>query len=209
MPTWLLALLSFIVIFTIGIGLINFPYVPMFFGAYGAERGSLRGKLIVKLLWFFPLVSIACLYVAWSTNRLISLIPFIYFLFVWSMRVVNTGLVKQYATKQENLTHSLSLIEKKWDSWQTVNSAKCYLAFTFFAPSSEDASRLKDALVKTEKLHGDFKMSSEPNGTLNIIAYIKLGLFDKNSVTTHITRMVDMAWNNCCELWFINMMEDQ
>jgi hypothetical protein len=209
MPTWLLSLLSFIVVFTIGIGAIGFPYVPMFFGVHGAERGSFRGKLIVKLLWIFPLVSIACLYVAWSANGLASLIPFAYFATVWSMRIKATGPIKQYATKKANLVASLSVLENKWNSWQPINTATCYLSFTFFAPSNEKSTQLKYAIVKTEKLRDDTEISSQPNGTCFFDAYIELDAIDINSVTACITRMMDVAWNNSCELWFINIMEDQ
>lgn len=212
MPTWLLALISFMTISVIAMGTISLPIVPQFFGVYGAESDSFRGKLIVKLLWIFPLVSIVCLYIAWTSNSFFSLVPVAYFVLVWTMRVnkrANSGIVKQFTTKQENLTHSLSVLEKKWSAWQTNSPTKSYMYFGFFAPSSEYAARLNDELVKTEKLRCEIETTTEPNGNLDISVDIKLDVIDKNNLTTLITRMVDKAWNNNCELWLFDLREDQ
>lgn len=211
MPAWFLVLISFMTVSVIAMGAISFTIVPMFFGVYGTESDNFRGKLIVKLLWMFPLVSIACLYIAWTSNSFFSLGPVAYFALVWSLRMnkrANSGVGKQFTTKQENLADSLLYLEKNWDRWQALQSGKkpptkSSVDFNFFASSTENAALLKDVLVKTEKLHRDIEISPQPNGGFDISVGITLDAIDKNSVTTLITRMVDKAWDNNCELWLL------
>jgi len=212
MPTWAIVLSSVMTIIIILGGAVSFPYVPMFFGVYDAERYSLRGKFIVKLIWLFPLASLIFLYIAWTSNGLFALAPFAYLAFVWSIRANkgdSAGPGMQFSSKQQNLKASLDELEYRWESWQNNKPTNNYLLFSFFAPSVELAKPLKDIISKTEKLHSEIEESNYDNKSLTLHARIKLDSIDKNTITETTKRMIDAAWNNNCELSSLDVMEDE
>lgn len=67
-------------------GALNFPYVPMFFGIYGAERYSFRGKIVLRLLWLFPVISVVSLLAAWALNSFYGVLPLLYLLLLFLFR---------------------------------------------------------------------------------------------------------------------------
>jgi hypothetical protein len=211
MPTWITVTASIVTVIVILAGALNFPYIPMFFGVHGSERASTRGKLIVKLIWLFPPVSLLCLYLAWTVNGYFSLIPFGYIAFTWGIRAnKTTGAepAREYTTKQENLKARIAELEYRWNSWAENRSTSHYILFTFFAGSTASAQALRDTLAKTENLHGEIELSTYDNGTASVYVRISLDKIDKNVITALTGRMVDVAWDNKCELLSLDVMED-
>ena len=75
-----------VVLIVIVAGALNFPYVPMFFGIYGAERYSFRGKIVLSLLWLFPVVSVVSLLAAWALNSFYGVLPLFYLMVLFLFR---------------------------------------------------------------------------------------------------------------------------
>lgn len=65
---------------------LNFPYVPMFFGIYGAERYSVRSKIVLSLLWSFPLISAVSVIAVWRWNSFYGVLPLLYLLLLFLFR---------------------------------------------------------------------------------------------------------------------------
>jgi len=212
MPTWAIILSSIITVIIIMGGAISFPYIPMLFGVYDAERYSLRGKLILKLIWLFPFVAMLFLYLSWTSNGLYSLAPFIYIIAVWSIRAnkgASSGPGKRYTSKQQNLQERLDQLDYVLKSWTNNESRNNYLLFSFFSPSPENATVLKDSIGQTEKLHSEIEESVYDNNSSTIHVRTNIDSVDKDNISSITQRMIDIAWNNNCELVAVDIMEDE
>jgi hypothetical protein len=211
MTSWILILLTILLILIVLAGVFNFPYVPMFFGVYGSDRNTLRGKLILKLLWSFPVVTVICIYMSWATNPFYSAIPFIYLTFLWSIRAnkgVSSGPSRQYSSMRDNLAARIDELSYRWGSWQEFRSNNLFVLYRFFAPDEDSANTLKEIIVNSEKLHDAIEMNAYQNETFSVYASIKLAAVDKKLLTAITERMVTVAWNNKCELISLDVMED-
>jgi len=210
MPSWLLGFISFIAVSIIGFGAINFPYVPMLFGVYGAERYNLHGKVIVKLIWLYPLITTVCLYLAWTSNPWLSLAPFAYIVAVWSIRpnkAPATAPSGEFSTKQENVAARMDELNYRWDSWQSLKPENLYVLFTLFSRNKDSADKLKNEIAKTETMYGKVEMTSNPNGTMTVFAPIKIEVIDREVITTLTTKIIDVSWQNQSQLLSLDVME--
>ena len=183
----------------------------MYFGVYEAERYSLRGKLIVKLIWLFPFAAIVFLVLAWSASGWFALVPFVYIFIVWSIRAnkkINAGQVKQYQSKQDNLGARQRDLDYRWESWAQIDANNTYLLLVFFAPSRESADQFRAGILKEEKLHGEIEQSSYDNESLTLHVRIQLESVNRKLIEVILKRMIDKAWDNNCELLSLDVMEE-
>ncbi|MCA6064758.1 hypothetical protein [Thalassolituus marinus] len=79
-------LITVVILIITAAGVLNFPYVPMFFGIYGSERHSFRGRVILSLLWLFPIISAVSLVAAWALNSFYGVLPLLYLLLLFLFR---------------------------------------------------------------------------------------------------------------------------
>lgn len=183
----------------------------MYFGVYEAERYSQRGKLIVKLIWLFPLAAIIFLVLAWLENGWFVLAPFVYIFLVWNIRVnksINSGQVKQYQSKEDNLDARQKELDYRWESWSKIEAKNTYLLLTFFVSSQETIDQFRVRILKGEKLHGEIEQSSYDNESLTLYVRIQLESVNRKLIEAILKRMVDNAWDNNCELLSLDVMEE-
>lgn len=60
----MLTIITILVVLVLIFGALNFPYVPMFFGVVDGNSGSTKDRLILKLIWFYPVVTLVSLVLA-------------------------------------------------------------------------------------------------------------------------------------------------
>ena len=210
MPTWVIVTTGVICSIVTMWGIAVFAFVPMLFGVYGAERYSFRGKLILKLLWLFPPTWMVSLYFAWTTNSYLTVVPYVYLVFLWLIRP-NKDAGKppssQYASKENNLRVIIQEIDDCWDEWSKLNPSENYLFFTFFAPGKDEADKLHASLRQVDKLHGDIELMPHLKHTVKLHAGITLSRIEKTTIARIAEQMTSLAWANDCELSLIDMME--
>ena len=211
MSNWVLILFTMVSVLVLLAGALNFPYVPMWLGVYGNTRDSFRGRLILKLLWLFPAVTFAGIYLSWASHSLYIFIPFVYLFLLWNIRankVDSSGAARQYNTLQDNLKARLDELEFRWPTWLEIDSEKKYILYRFFAPDEASASILKQTLVANEKLHDDIEMNTYKNKTFSVYVSITLESMEKNALIVLTERMVNIAWANKSELLSLDVVED-
>jgi len=212
MPVWVTILVSIVTVFILIAGALNFPYVPMWFGLYGADRQSARGKLVYQLIWAFPLVAVVSLYLGWAQNGSFALLPMVYIVIVWALRPnrgYSKGPGKDYSSASQNLDAKLAEVDFRWSQWASQKAQKQYLFITLFASSGEAADRLKARLTESENLHSDIEIQSYDNDTASLYVSIMLDTMEKDRVITILKRMVNTAWQIDCEVSAIDIMEDE
>lgn len=212
MPVWITSLASVITLFILLGGALNFPYLPMWFGIYGADRHSLRGKLIFKLIWLFPVVAIVCLLLGWTSNGLYTLMPIVYVIIVWLLRPNKDDSSKpsmRYRNSHENLEARMAEVDYRWAQWTSQTATHQYLLINLFASSRESAEQLKSKLTVSENLHSDIDISFYENNTASVYARIKLDAVEKDAIVVILKRIIDIAWQTGCEVFSIDVMEEE
>ena len=211
MTSWLLVLLTIVSILIVLAGVFNFPYVPMFFGVYGSTQNTLRGKLILKLLWLFPVATVISIYLSWVSNSFYAVIPFIYLFILWIIRANkgdSSGPSRQYACLRDNLVARFDELAYRWSSWQELESKNLSILYRFFAPDEDSANALKKIVVASEQLHGSIEMNAYKNNTYSVYVSIKLDVVEKKLLEAITERMVNVAWSSKCELVSLDILED-
>lgn len=212
MPTWAISISTIITVIIILGGALNFPYIPMLFGVYGADRHTGRGRLVYILIWLFPFAALACLIVAWTSNTLFALAPFAYIVITWLMRPnkgINSGPSKHYSSESQNLQACLSDIDDNWPEWSSYSPDKCFMLFSFFSPSKEASIALKQSLTKNVKLCDDFEESVYDNHSQTTHASIYLEKLSKEAISEITRRVVNTAWSNNSELQSLYVMKNE
>lgn len=210
MSDWILVLFTIASLLVLLAGVFNFPYVPMLLGVYSSAGNAFRGKLILKLLKIYPVVTLVSIYLSWSSNTYYAFVPFVYILFLWIIRdnkVDSSGPSRQYTSLQHNLDARLKELEYRWKSWLEIESKNLYISFRFFAPDESAVNALKNIFMKNESLYGDIETNTYDNGVFSVYVYIKIDSIDKQSISTIIKRMLDIAWANNSELLSLDVME--
>lgn len=82
--------LSAVLLLLAAASLLNFPYIPLFFGLYGANAVSLRGRLMSKALAAFPILAVGAVILGWLLTPLAFAVPFIWLILLWLIKP-NTG----------------------------------------------------------------------------------------------------------------------
>ncbi len=211
MPTWITVSASIISAVVLVMGVANFPYVPLFFGLYGGERYTVRGKLVYALIWFYPIVTIVCLYLAWKGHGYASIVPIGYVIAAWNLRVnKDAGLGRnksRFKSKDENLKESLSMVELHYDDVAAMHGDKKYLLLEFFAETREHAQDLRDNITENEKIYSPVEMQ-ESDGSFDVKSRILLESTDKQAINGMVKHLVDLAWKNHCELSRLSILEE-
>jgi hypothetical protein len=78
--------LSAILLLLAAASLLNFPYIPLFFGLYGANAVSLRGRLMRKALTAFPILAVGAVILGWIITPLAFGVPFIWLILLWLIK---------------------------------------------------------------------------------------------------------------------------
>lgn len=86
MSAWIVTSLNVIIILLTLFGMLMFPLVPMFFGVYESTRGTVKARIVVILLFIFPVVSLPSAFFAWGYNGWLCLLPIAYLFIVWMVR---------------------------------------------------------------------------------------------------------------------------
>ena len=177
MPTWIVLLSSILCASAILGGAMYFPLIPMFFGVGKQQKESLRGKLVIALIFIFAPVSIISIYVSWTSNSYFSLLPFAYFAVLFSLRVnknASAGPRNQYASLQENIDAKMEEIDYSWLQWSKLANAENLAIFTFYAPNNDCASKLKSNLASSKDINCSAKLSAPfKNGSFILEVEVK------------------------------------
>ncbi len=212
MPTWIIIISSIFSFTLIAGGAMFFPYVPMVFGVLDNERDSVRSKLIIKLIWLFPIIATISLYQAWTSNSYFAIAPFIHFAIIYSIRAnknASAGSKNEYSSMQENLDAKMVQINHYWSNWECLNPNKSLAIFTFYAPTFDIGTTLKDKLIELEKNCSSVELA-EPfkNGSVILDVEFTLNLIDKTAIETITKQLIELAWDTQCELKSLDVMED-
>jgi len=212
MPTWITVTASVVTILSLIGGALNFPYVPMWFGLYGAEKHSPRGKLVYKFIWGFPIVAIVSLILGWTSNGIYTLIPIAYAIIIWFIRPNkhdSQGPDTQYRDAHKNLEARLADIEYRWQQWESQGATRQYLLLTLLAKSHDAANAINSSISHSEKLHSAVETSLYDNDTATVYVRVTLDTVDKDTIITILKRIVDIAWKTECEVSSIDVMEEE
>lgn len=206
MPTWLLAIATFIVVLITIFGLFNFPYMPAFLGVYGNENKTPKGKRLIKLLQAFPVVALISLVFAWTASTPISgyfiFVPLLYAFCLWTMRLNKqdtAGPQKRFSSKQQNIDEQMREVEYKWESWQE-HKPPAFMCLQIWASDENLASNLKSQLLQTESVVGSVNLEQETNNAFNLELSLKVDVVNKALVCQEIERLIDLIWQHQCEL---------
>jgi len=212
MPFWVIIVSSIFSVFIISWGIVFTALIPQFFGVHGAESDSFRGKLIVKLILIFPLVAIGSLYIAWTSNHYFALVPFVHFAIVYAIRVnknAHTGPSSEYSSKQENVDALLNQVNDGWDEWKQLYTKNYLAILTFYGSTHDDGVNLKDKLSSAKNKHTEMELTTYKNGSVNLDTEVNLTSLDKSAIEIMIKELVELAWNNQCQLNNLDIMEGE
>ena len=210
MPTFLLITISIGVLVLILAGVVNFPYVPMWFGIYGAERYSARGRLVYALIWLFPLIAIVSLLIGWFYNGLWSLLPVAYFIITWLIRPNRHAAnqpEKRYTEYGQNLNALKQDVDAYWSDWLENASERNYLLARVFTPDIEAKKTFLEASENLANKFGNPEISDYENCSASVYIQILLNDFDKEIITKIVQDLTNVAWEAQCEVWSIDIME--
>ncbi len=207
MSALLLGVITVGLVLTLLIGAVNFPLVPAFFGIYGRARQEARGKVLMRLLWFYPIFTLACLAVAWgsvgSVLSYVALLPFVYVGSLWSMRANkqdSSASEKRFSTTQENMEEQVREMDYKWHSWAEALNDECVLRFEAWLPNASMASELQQALVKSKRAAGDFSVEKDSDGSVMLHFAAPLESKTKTAIRADIKGTIDVIWQYSGEL---------
>lgn len=205
MPTWVVVISTIFSGSLILLGLASFPYVAMFFGVHDNERHSSKGKLIVALLLLFIPISIASLYMAWTSNSMLAIVPLIYCIFVWKIRPNKDAgkALNQYESLQQNIDARLNQLEYSWDEWSSDVSetgGEKFILYKFFSSDKEQLERFKADLEESEELVGACELTPLNNKSILLNARIILADMNKTLVIACNKRIIEKAWGYDCEV---------
>jgi hypothetical protein len=210
MPFWLSVILNVVTVIIILGGALNFPYVPMLFGLYDGAKYILHGKFIARLIWLFPIVAIYSVYVSSTSNTFVALVPYAYLSILWIIRPnkkKSAEPASEHKTRSNNLEARLKEIEYRSSSWQNYKNDNIYYLLTFLAPDHESSGKLRKILAGGENLYSDIETSPYSNKAESVYVRIRINSVDKSCLTDITRRMVEIAWDNGCELSSIDVLE--
>jgi|GEM_PF-5512984 len=199
---------SVFIIFIIIAGAFNFPYIPMFFGVYGADRHSVRGRLIVALLWLFPIISLLSLVFIWSLSVFFIFIPVVNIFLLFFLRVKgNDQEVAQYNSKENNISELNYQIEDIC-SGILSSEAVVYILYKIILPEGMDFDKLKVQLLNEYKAGVKFKKSDKAGSSEELILLLILPDDIADDCRLFILSVFDLVWSYGCKVASVSVVDD-
>lgn len=204
MSSMLLVIITVVLVAVVLLGAVSFPLVPAFFGVYGQAAKQPLGRLIIRLLWVFPLFTLVSLGIAWRMGAgYIAILPFLYLLFIWLIRANkqdSSAPQKRFSVQQQNIEEQRRELEYKWASWVDNNNASAYLSFEAWAPNEKQALGLRDFILRSEDVIGEVHLENAGGGSVVLTFGLVLNAFERSEIVSEIDRVVDFVWQFSCEL---------
>lgn len=207
--------LAILIVITLVIGLfilagaVSFPYVPMLFGVYGPAAKTLRGRLIVALLWLAPPVAVIGLTIAWSsaTARYMALLPAVYLSLLWFIRPNKqdgAGPRQRFSDKQQNVDEQRQEMQYKWSSWLNQDFASALICFEIWSPNLAQAEKFRAAFIAKHGLALPIEIAPQRNGSQLLFvpqrSGVAAGEAQRELIQQQIMALIDLAWQHGCEL---------
>lgn len=190
---WLL--LSFALLVIAAGGLVNFPYIPMFFGLYGANAKSRRGRLLGKALAFFPVLVVISLALGWMFSPVLLFVPLAWLLLIWLFRPVNEPeLTSRFASEAENCEQLVRSLADELAICEKPQSDQSYFLFRVLCPSRESV----DAIVQQSATHnfsGPAEIDVYPSEVVCVLR-VTITSTEMKNLQQLIGDIVRVAWRN-------------
>lgn len=123
--------------------LLNFPYIPLFFGLHGANGQSLRGKILSKALSIFPVLALICVGLGWFLSPLGFVLPFVWLVLIWVLRPRSAPeLVARFASSDENRALLARSLTYELGQLESSEAAGHYLLCRLQCPSAAVAQHI-------------------------------------------------------------------
>lgn len=209
MPNWLACISCvFLIIVTLG-GLLNFPYIPLFFGVYGNNKSTLRAKLLIWLLSLFPFVVFISIFLSWRLNTNYILSPFVYGGLVWALKpnkkVLHSSIKPQ--TNKGVLQSRLKEVEYEWGNRQSTQ-ASAYVLFVLVVKTREASKDLCLHINKAIPLKQSIEYKKGNDKQCFIEVRALLSKASKQDLITLTEKMDNLCCKNSATLLSLSIMEE-
>lgn len=123
--------------------LLNFPYIPLFFGLHGANGQSLRGKILSKALSIFPVVALTCVGLGWFLSPLAFVLPVTWLALIWVLRPRSAPeRTARFANSDENRALLARSLTYELGQLESTEAAGHYLLCRLQCPSEAVAQHI-------------------------------------------------------------------
>jgi|GEM_PF-3743966 len=123
--------------------LLNFPYIPLFFGLHGANGQSLRGKILSKALSIFPVFALTCVGLGWFLSPLAFVLPLAWLALIWVLRPRSEPeLAARFANSDENRALLARSLSYELGQLESTEAAGHYLLCRLQCPSEAVAQHI-------------------------------------------------------------------
>jgi hypothetical protein len=192
-PVWLL--LSIFLLLLAAAGLLNFPYIPLFFGIHGANAHSLRGRIISKALAAFPVVTLISLVLGWLVTPVIILLPLGWLFLLWFYKpVTGPERTTRFANAAENLQQLAAVLDYELAQLNNTSAQGHYLLYSLLCPNLQSAEMTAGELASL-----DFYSPAElkPSDTDYVcILRLKITTFAEQHLRQQLDKIIRCAWQN-------------